>query len=158
MYLFIEMFTIVDAVLGTWRPFTITLQTEALKIWLYSLAVAVVLDLYEIAFVVGTSASPMSVSKAPNSDSKTEMTQREFKGSDGKTKSLTAAASNAGFASSPSDSRRRRLYRQLVIDSCDLVVPGAAVGWFALDPVSVGVAGSISALLGSSNAWKRVNS
>jgi hypothetical protein len=154
MYLFIEMFTIIDAVLGTWRPLTITLQREALKIWFYALAVGVVLDLYQLAFVDSTtpSTAPSGGSEGGKKNVTRAAAVREKGEGDGLTRAEDVPPSPA-----PRDGARRALYRQLVIDSCDLLIPGATVGWLGLDPVTVGVAGSISAFLGGSNAWARVN-
>lgn len=53
--------------------------------------------------------------------------------------------------------RTRRLYKQLVIDGCDLLVPGSAVGWIRADPVTVGVASCVSTVLAGHNIWVRVN-
>ncbi|KIW67029.1 hypothetical protein PV04_06307 [Phialophora macrospora] len=146
-YLFVEMFTIVDAVAGTWRPWAVATQTEALKLWFYALAVSVVLDLYEILLVYSpdsTASSPAPATSkggAPVNEEKKQASRR----------------ADAGADSSAFDAAKRRsTYRQLIIDGCDLLIPGAAVGWLALDPITVGVAGTISALVGGSDAWARV--
>ncbi|KAJ9609748.1 hypothetical protein H2200_006076 [Cladophialophora chaetospira] len=149
-YLFLEMFTIIDAVTGAWRPWAVSTQIESLKLWFYALSVSVFLDLYEIFFVYseqpGSTTSlfkHLTDEKKSASKSNGEKTSEEVASKPDST-SLQAA-------------KLRSLYRQLVIDSCDVIIPGAAVGWLSLDPVTVGIAGTISALVGGSDAWARVN-
>ncbi|EXJ58518.1 hypothetical protein A1O7_05944 [Cladophialophora yegresii CBS 114405] len=160
-YLFVEMFTIVDAVAGTWRPWAVATQTEALKLWFYALAVSVMLDLYEILVVYSSDSSapvPATTPSQPASTSKGSPIKEDEKQAMRSTKSPPNAAPAAGTDSFAFNAAKRRsTYRQLVIDGCDLLIPGAAVGWLALDPITVGVAGSISALVGGSEAWARVN-
>lgn len=44
---------------------------------------------------------------------------------------------------------------QLVSDLCDLAVPVSALGWAALDDGAVGIAGTVSSLIGVYNQWKK---
>ncbi|OAL18266.1 hypothetical protein AYO22_10844 [Fonsecaea multimorphosa] len=152
MYLFLEMFTIVDAVLGTWRPWAVTTQTEALKFWFYALSVSVALDLYELLFVYSEPAS--AGNNQPADQSRTTTTIVEGTNDKGVVQPREREPSKAR---QPPAAKRRAIFRQLVIDSCDLLIPGTAVGWFRLDPVTVGAAGTVSALLGGSDVWYRVN-
>ncbi|KIW32031.1 uncharacterized protein PV07_03610 [Cladophialophora immunda] len=152
MYLFLEMFTIVDAVLGTWRPWAVTTQNEALKFWFYSLSVSVALSLYELLFVSPDSALARNDQSADQK--KTALTTVEKANEKGAVQPKEREQSKARHAQS---AKRRATVRQLVIDSCDLLIPGTAVGWFPLDPVTVGAAGTVSALLGGSEVWHRVN-
>ncbi|KEF55952.1 uncharacterized protein A1O9_07532 [Exophiala aquamarina CBS 119918] len=131
MYLFMEMFVITDSIGLTSYPWSGSLQIEALKVWFYSLAVSILLGLYELSILPSSSAP-------------------EAKGK----------AKSAPPASPPQDEsqpKRRAIYKQLVIDMSDLIVPGHVAGWFPVDTVTVGVAGSISGLLGAHSAWERVN-
>jgi hypothetical protein len=168
-YLFVEMFTIVDAVAGTWRPWAVVTQTEALKLWFYALAVSVVLDLYEILVVYSPGSTAWSPPQAATATATASATSKgpppvneEKKQASRSTNAPSTAGADAG-ADVGADSfdfnaaKRRSTYRQLIIDGCDLLIPGAAVGWLALDPITVGVAGTISALVGGSDAWTRVN-
>jgi hypothetical protein len=158
-YLFVEMFTIVDAVAGTWRPWAVVTQTEALKLWFYALAVSVVLDLYEILVVYSpgsTVSSPpqaATATAAATSKGPPPVNEEKRQASRSTNAPSTAGADTFDFNAA----KRRSTYRQLIIDGCDLLIPGAAVGWLALDPITVGVAGTISALVGGSDAWARVN-
>jgi len=44
---------------------------------------------------------------------------------------------------------------QLVQDLCDILVPTSALGWAALDDGIVGLAGTLSSLLGAYGQWKK---
>ncbi|OGE49320.1 hypothetical protein PENARI_c022G10286 [Penicillium arizonense] len=44
---------------------------------------------------------------------------------------------------------------QLISDLCDLAVPASAVGWVALDDGIVGIAGTISSLIGVWSQWRK---
>lgn len=44
---------------------------------------------------------------------------------------------------------------QLVSDICDLTVPTSALGYVNLDDGIVGIAGTISSLIGVQSAWQK---
>jgi peroxin-11B len=44
---------------------------------------------------------------------------------------------------------------QLVSDLCDITIPATALGWVALDDGIVGLAGTVSSLLGVWGQWKK---
>jgi len=44
---------------------------------------------------------------------------------------------------------------QLISDLCDLTVPSSALGYLTLDDGLVGLAGTVSSLIGVYNAWKK---
>lgn len=44
---------------------------------------------------------------------------------------------------------------QLVSDICDLTIPGSALGYVSLDDGIVGLAGTLSSLLGLWTVWKK---
>ena len=50
------------------------------------------------------------------------------------------------------------LYVQLVIDCCDLLIPGSAVGWLPVGLLVVGTATSISSILAGQRIWMKVQS
>lgn len=122
-----------DSVGLTSFSWTGPLQLEALKVWFYSLAVSILLGLYELSTLPDTVAS--EAKKTPTSAS-----------------SPTPPGKDDAV-----HSRRRAIYKQLVVDLSDIIVPGHVAGWFPVDAVTVGVAGSISGLLGAHSAWERVN-
>ena len=44
---------------------------------------------------------------------------------------------------------------QLISDVCDLTIPGTALGFVNLDDGLVGLAGTLSSLIGVYTAWKK---
>ncbi len=44
---------------------------------------------------------------------------------------------------------------QLVSDLCDLTIPISALGWMAIDDGFVGIAGTVSSLIGVYTQWKK---
>lgn len=45
---------------------------------------------------------------------------------------------------------------QLLSDLCDITIPATALGWAKLDDGIVGIAGTVSSLLGVYSQWKKV--
>ncbi|KIX04866.1 uncharacterized protein Z518_05737 [Rhinocladiella mackenziei CBS 650.93] len=163
IYLFMEMFTITNAMFITsywWGP---TLQLESLKFWFYSIAVSILLSLYKI-YLLGSSPSPTSsfsdAAVIQNANETPPKTRRQKKSQKTTREKQQEPSSHSHAHTSSLDvqaAERYALYKQLAIDSCDLVIPGSILGWTPLDPVVVGIAGSISAVLGASNVWARVD-
>ncbi len=50
---------------------------------------------------------------------------------------------------------RAAINLQLLSDLCDLTVPTSALGWTNLDDGIVGLAGTVSSLIGVYGAWKK---
>ncbi|CAD0015373.1 unnamed protein product [Aureobasidium pullulans] len=48
------------------------------------------------------------------------------------------------------------LASNLVLDCCDILIPGSAVGWIPVDSVTVGIASSISSIIAGQQIWARV--
>lgn len=44
---------------------------------------------------------------------------------------------------------------QLISDLCDLTVPSTAIGWASFDDGVVGLAGTVSSLLGVYGVWQK---
>lgn len=122
---------------NAWAP---TLQIEALKFWFYALAVSAVLGLYELFLL----ASAPTEAKTPTTEKKGQKGKKE-------------PAVPGELSSDVRAEKRRVILKRVVADSCDLLIPGAIVGWIPLGPVPIGIAGSISAVLGGSEVWERVN-
>jgi hypothetical protein len=51
---------------------------------------------------------------------------------------------------------KKTLYTSLIIDSCDLLIPGSAVNWIPASSVTVGIASSISSIIVGQQIWSRV--
>jgi hypothetical protein len=50
---------------------------------------------------------------------------------------------------------RAAINLQLISDLCDLTAPTAALGWTGFDDGIVGLAGTVSSLIGVYGAWKK---
>jgi hypothetical protein len=55
-----------------------------------------------------------------------------------------------------SHTSKKQLYTSLVIDCCDILIPGSAVGWIPVSSVTVGIASSISSVIVGQQIWQRV--
>ena len=129
---------------NAWAP---TLQIESLKFWFYALATGVILDMYELWFVYPSSASTST------SDEKDKQTKAASK--PGKTRKHLDHSTNA--TATANTAKRRALYRALIVDGCDMFFAGWAVAWISADPVTAGVAGTVSALVSCSDIWIQLN-
>ncbi len=52
-------------------------------------------------------------------------------------------------------SERRASQLQLLSDLCDLTIPSSALGWVNFDDGFVGLAGTLSSLIGVYTQWKK---
>lgn len=57
---------------------------------------------------------------------------------------------------STSSATKSQLYTNIVIDCCDILIPGSAVNWTPVSSVTVGIASSISSLIVGKQVWDRV--
>lgn len=130
---------------NSWAP---GLQVESLKFWFYSLAVSVLLGIYDLFML---DSSPATAEPVISEKAKGKVTVK----SGGKKASAVIEAKPA--AQNQNALKRQAILKGIVADSCDLLIPGSIVGWIPIDPVPVGIAGSLSAILGGSDAWARVN-
>ena len=53
------------------------------------------------------------------------------------------------------DRERAAVNLQLLSDLCDLTVPTSSLGWTSFDDGIVGLAGTVSSLIGVYGAWKK---
>jgi hypothetical protein len=51
---------------------------------------------------------------------------------------------------------KKQLYTNLVVDCCDILIPGSAVNWIPVSSVTVGIASSISSMIVGQQIWSRV--
>ena len=118
-----------------WGP---PLQREANKCWLYAIAASFLISLFQL-----TALPNVTPVKEEAHDDKKDAKPDGNLTKDGK-------------LSGDGDRVRRKLYSQLVIDACDVLIPAAALGWIPVDQVTVGVAGSISSAVAGRQIWQRV--
>lgn len=115
-------------------------QHEANKCWFYALVVSIVLAGFELILL----------SQGPTKEDITEKSEKKDK------KKAKPKASALEKVSKPA---RSKILMQLIIDCCDLLIPGAAVGWTSAPlaaPLVVGVASTISTTVAGTQIWKRV--
>lgn len=143
----------------SWGP---RMQLEANKCWFYALTTSIAFSLYDIlalwlARFVGQSATPRSV------ESKREK-EKDGLNANGSASSVEKdsvqhkreSEESAGITEKP-QAQASRLYTQLVIDGCDLFIPGSAIGWLPVGALVVGTCSTVSTLLAGQQIWARVH-
>lgn len=121
-------------------------QHEANKCWIYSLLASILLSGVEILIL------NLKSTKASSSKESEEM-KKETK------RSKTPAAATFSTEKPPNTTNLSKIYTQLIIDCCDILLPGSAVGWspaVLAAPLVVGVASTVSTTLAGREIWKRV--
>jgi peroxisomal biogenesis factor 11 (PEX11) len=105
---------------------------EANRFWFYSLILSLCCSLWTL------SARSNNSNRRSSSDHPTaEKTQQPQRKSDEKEKQPSSAP----------------VVKQIVVDSFDLLIPGAFVGWIAASPVQVGLATIISTVVTARDIW-----
>lgn len=119
-----------------WGP---RVQLEANKCWFYSLTASILLSIVQLLWY-----NLQTIGSVRH--------EREKKGQGkGKFKADSAEKHRAIDQS--------RIYQQLVIDCCDLTLPGSAIGWSPsalASPLVVGIASTISTTVSGRQIWRRV--
>lgn len=49
------------------------------------------------------------------------------------------------------------LVKSLIVDACDIVIPGSVLGWIPASSTQVGIAMIVSTLVASGDIWAQVN-
>lgn len=119
----------------TWAP---KLLIESQKFWFYAIATSLLLSLYQL-FFTSTPARATAPVVTEKEDATTFSSEKP------------ATVIKAEVENGNTD-----IYRQLLIDGCDLFIPGAAVGWIPIEPLSVGVFMSISSVLAMGTMWPKI--
>jgi hypothetical protein len=116
----------------TWGP---QIAQESAKFWFYAIATSILLSLYQVFFVVTpTRTAEKVVSQTTDEKSTAPLAEK----------------------TPQANSRSTEIYRQLLIDGCDLFVPGSVVGWLPTEPLTVGIFMSISSILAMSSMWPKI--
>lgn len=126
-----------------WAP---QLLIEANKFWLYSIVCSLSLSLLTLITLSSTipeRSEPVSGIQQERHDEKSD-----------KKKSTTDRdmAEEANFQRAA----RQKVISRIAADACDVLIPGAMVGWIPVSASTVGVAGSVSSLLAMMEIWERV--
>jgi cytoskeletal protein RodZ len=112
------------------------------------------------------SPSNHSLAEAENTNSKKQNENSNTKHANNKTEEEEKDTNNVDEKEDPTSLylqkqanqqiQRARLYKTLLLDSCDIFIPGSAVGWIDASTVTVGIASCISSLISLDEMWKRV--
>ena len=129
----------------TYYAWAATAQIESSKFWFYALMISILLTLHDIFF--DATPKPTQPSSATSSSDKSSVTLR--------TKQVTTPPSPETLSSTRREVRKRQVV-DLVIDICDLSIPGTAVGWLSMDKITIGVAMAISSILVTQRIWYEV--
>ncbi|EAW16237.1 PEX11 domain protein [Aspergillus fischeri NRRL 181] len=100
---------------------------EAYKFWFYALALSIVGALWGLVFASGSTSA--SAGKAQRDEKK-----------GGSSKERKAGVSGP-------------LIKRIVVDGCDLLIPGAFLGWIQVSEVVVGMAMVVSTLVAGRDIW-----
>ncbi|ROW03202.1 hypothetical protein VSDG_01421 [Cytospora chrysosperma] len=124
-YLTLDMATVLDALGVRKSEAAKRFQKEAYRFWAMGLVFSVLAQVYTLY----------------------QLKQREAK---------VDRKEGEGVVESKRIARERSAsHLQLISDLCDLTVPSSALGWVALDDGIVGLAGTVSSLIGMSAQWKK---
>ncbi|KAI9744646.1 MAG: hypothetical protein M1818_002175 [Claussenomyces sp. TS43310] len=144
MYQMLEALTMLDA-LGIWHTqWASRLLLEAARFWFCSLTCSILLGLWQL---YETGVTTFAADKAGKRTGTGERGVRE--------KETLGSEDEARYESLRLE-RWRLAVRKVIIDACDLLIPGLATGWLRTSPLMVGVAGTVSSLLAAGDIWERV--
>ncbi|OGM51115.1 peroxin PEX11-1 [Aspergillus bombycis] len=135
LYLVLEDLTILHALGVHPVAWNTPVLVEAFKFWFYSLALSVLGAVWGLLFTSSSSAS-----------SKT--TSNEKKKEDKNAEKTTPNTDN-----SQSKAQRAALMKRIVVDGCDLLIPGVFVGWMQISDLVIGVTMVISTVVSGGDAW-----
>ncbi|KAK2871729.1 hypothetical protein FQN49_002885 [Arthroderma sp. PD_2] len=143
IYLLLEGATIFDA-LGiqktTWGERALL---ESNKFWLYALACSLLSTLWQMFQLHRGANTRTARQTAKNSDSKGGMSPSEKKS---KLEKQTVNNNDVTIAS-------QALMKDLVITSCDILIPGYGIGWMPISKLTMGSAAVVSTLLVGRDRW-----
>lgn len=110
-------------------PWSTTVLIEGSKFWFYAICISIARSFWELLF--GFSAEVTTQNGKANSDKKQEK------------------------PNSPKRTPSAVLLERIVVDSCDLALPGSFLGWIGLGELGVGMAMVVSTILTSRETWAR---
>jgi hypothetical protein len=111
---------------------------EAYKFWFYALSLSI------LGAVLGLLFTPrVSTASKYSSDEKPS------------TKKDNGKAPTTVDAQGQSQAERTALMKRIVVDGCDLLIPGAFVGWMQVSDLVVGVTMVISTVVSGGDVWGR---
>jgi len=125
--------------MGIWTTsWAAGLFIEAMKFWFYSLSLGIIMGFVQLYHLYTT---PLVASgKKEESDEKSKENE--------KVTQLTEITDRK--------EQRSKIMKKIVIDGCDLFIPGAITGWMVLSTANVGLLSVVSTVLAATDIWIRV--
>ncbi|PLN81748.1 peroxisomal biogenesis factor 11 [Aspergillus taichungensis] len=142
MYLLLEDATILHATNIYPVSWNARVTTEAYRFWFCGLALSVLGCVWGV--LLGIITSPSS-STSPSSNKAS---------SNGSSSEKKAGKERGPVAQVP----RSVLVKRIVVDGCDLLIPGAFLGWIRVGELGVGVAMLVSTLVAGRDLWMSITS
>ncbi|KAL1956323.1 hypothetical protein VTO42DRAFT_7406 [Malbranchea cinnamomea] len=150
-YLLLEALTILEA-LGVWvTDWSRKTLVESYKFWFYSLFFSILRSIWQLFWlsVNRTNKGPAAAVVPSDTEVKTQderpikLERQEDRVLDVQVITPDATRSQCGY----------ELMTDLVVSSCDILIPGSSVGWIEVSPLIVGSAGILSTLLLGRRKW-----
>lgn len=110
-------------------PWNTPVLTEANKFWFYAISLSILGAVWELLFGTAQETKAQPNGSAKKSGPEKENPQKQVASS--------------------------TLLKGIVINSCDLVLPGIFLGWIPVDDLQVGSAMIVSTLLASQGIWAK---
>ncbi|KAK2809488.1 hypothetical protein FQN50_003756 [Emmonsiellopsis sp. PD_5] len=147
-YLLLEAFTILDALNIHPTPWAKQTLLESYKFWFFSMLFSMAGVMYQLAFLpttktTKTSSSPSS--ENPDGDVKKKVSEKETEKEKEKETEKEAEPVETG-----------PLMREFVATACDILIPGAALGWMDVSFLTISVAAVLSTVLRAMDKWGKV--
>ncbi|KAK2740532.1 hypothetical protein FQN55_008875, partial [Onygenales sp. PD_40] len=147
-YLLLEAFTILDALNIHPTPWAKQTLLESYKFWFFSMLFSMAGVIYQLAFLPRASSTTAttktsSASKNSNGDEKKASEKENVKEKE------TDKEAVAVVVTGP-------LMRELVATACDILIPGAALGWMDVSFLTISVAAVLSTVLRAMDKWGKV--
>lgn len=129
------------------------LAFEANKCWVYAIGFSILVSLYQLLLRNTTPQPTTSTEKSTIGNANEKASPAT--GNEKPAKPAKQPKTNIEPATTIQYSE---IFRQLVIDSCDLVIAGSSVGWIPADEIQVGTAYIISSTIAGQKIWSRLQS
>jgi hypothetical protein len=119
----------------TWGPI---LLLEANRFWFYSIIFSLIASFIQLYSII-VSPSPDEIEKALRNGKKIK------------------DSSEKGQLNTKERVLKQQIMKKVVIDGCDLLIPGHITGWMMTTPGIVGLATMVSTTLASGDIWARLH-
>lgn len=130
-------------------PWAAWLLLEANRFWFYSLSFSLVLSGLQLwQLLATTSASETAMASEPENKVKVLRS--------GKAVKVATLEEGIKIRGKERMAKRRAIAKKVMMDVCDLLIPGAMVGWIPVGSVTVGLTTVVGTLLASGDIWGRI--